>query len=136
MGKYFLSKRTSVLSVLDAEAVTGVHVHVSKCMYPQRQSRCGRKVNVITSINVFGIAKTWLEPSISDGELAIDHYNWLRKDRLHRHGGGVCVCYHESLRVQRRTDLESDDLEIRWPDVGSCVGIGCGYRPPHMPQTY
>ena len=90
-------------------------------------------------ISVFGIAETWLRPSISDRELAIDHYNLLRKDHLHRHGGGVCVYYHESLGVQCRTDLESDDLEILWLDVGgssSCVCIGCGYRPPHMPQTY
>ena len=85
------------------------------------------------------LSSTWLKPSIFDGELAIDYYNLLRKDRLHRHGGGVCVYYHESLGVQRRTDLESDDLEILWLDVGgssSCVRIGCGCRPPHMPQPY
>ena len=74
-------------------------------------------------ITVFGIAETWLRPSISDGELAIDHYNLLRKDRLHRHGGGVCVYYHESLGVQCRTDLESDDLEILWLDV--CGSSSC-----------
>ena len=87
---------------------------------------------------VFGIAETWLKPSISDGELAIHHYNSLQKDRLHRHGGGLYVYYHESLGVQRRIDLESDNLEILWLDVGgssSCVRVSCGYRPPPMPQT-
>ena len=90
-------------------------------------------------ITVFGVAETWLKPSIGDGELTIAHYNLHRKDRLHRHGGGVCIYYHESLAVQRRADLESDDLEVLWLDVGgssSCLRIGCGYRPPHMPQTY
>ena len=51
----------------------------------------------------------------------------------------MCVYYHESLNVQRRTDVESDDLKMLWLDVGgssSCARIGCGYRPPQMPQNY
>ena len=90
-------------------------------------------------VDVFGLAETWLKPSISEGELEVSHYNLFRKDRLHRHGGGVCVYCHESLSVRRRTDLESDALEIMWLDIGNsrtCIRIGCGYRPPHMTQAY
>ena len=80
-------------------------------------------------VDVFGLAETWLKPSISEGELEVSHYNLFRKDRLHRHGGGVCVYCHESLSVRRRTDLESDALEIMWLDIGNsrtCIRIGCG----------
>ena len=90
-------------------------------------------------VEVFGLAETWLKPSIPDGELAINNYNLFRKDRVHRHGGGVCVYCHESLSVRRRKDLDSDMLEIIWLDIGSshaCIRIGCGYRPPNMTQAY
>ena len=90
-------------------------------------------------VEVFGLAETWLKPSIPDGELAINNYNLFRKDRVHRHGSGVCVYCHESLSVRRRKDLESDMLEIIWLDIGSshaCIRIRCGYRPPNMTQAY
>ena len=36
-------------------------------------------------VEVFGLAETWLKPSIPDGELAISNYNLFRKDRVHRY---------------------------------------------------
>lgn len=90
-------------------------------------------------ISIFAVAETWLKPSISDGELAINHFNLFRKDRINRHGGGVCLYCHETLNVRRRHDLESDSLEIMWLDVnipGECIRFGCGYRPPNMLQAY
>ena len=121
---------------MDSKLITFGFLNV--CSLRDKVDEVGRLMSS-RGITVFGIAETWPRPSISDGELAIYHYNLLRKDRLHQHGGGMCVYYHESLGVQCRTDLESDDLEILWLDVGGssrCVCIGCGYRPPHMPQTY
>jgi len=91
------------------------------------------------AIHVFGMAETWLKPSISDGELIIPHYKLYRKDRVAQHGGGVGIYCHESVQVRRRVDLERPDLELLWIDIGSgdrTIRLGCGYRPPNKPTTY
>ena len=90
-------------------------------------------------VEVFGLAASWLKPSIPDGELAINNYNLFRKDRVHRHCGSVCVYCHKLPSVRRRKDLESDMFEIIWLGIGSShasIRIGCGYRPPNMTQAY
>lgn len=90
-------------------------------------------------VQLMGIAETWLKPTIGDGELSIPHFRLLRKDRLGQHGGGVGLFYHESVHVRRRPDLECDELELLWVQLGdgaNSVVLGCGYRPPNKPQSY
>jgi len=89
-------------------------------------------------IQLFGMAETWLNPEVSDGELAIPNYRLYRKDRLGQHGGGVAVYCHESLSVRRRHDLDTD-LEIIWLETtghGATMLVGCAYRPPDKPVAY
>ena len=61
----------------------------------------------------FGVSETWLDSSISDGEVAIPSYDLYRRDRGNR-GGGVLVYVPVNCRSRRRLDLEVDGIEIVW----------------------
>ena len=54
-----------------------------------------------SGIHLFGIAETWLKPSVSDGEISIPNCMLFRKERR-LHGGGVCVYCHKSIAIRRR----------------------------------
>ena len=89
-------------------------------------------------IHVLGVAETWLNDTICDGEIAIPHFQLFRRDRDH-HGGGVAFYCHESLHVHRRRDLENANLELIWIEIqapGSKSILGCGYRPPSQTMDY
>ena len=58
---------------------------------------------------VFGISETWLDHSISNGEVSIPPYVLHQRDRGSR-GGGILAYSTASLRSQRREDLETKDL--------------------------
>ena len=103
------------------------------------------KVREVTSLisrrgaYIFGLAETWLNDNISNGELAIPYFNLHRKDRTGSRGGGVAIYCHESLNVRRRIDLEVDSLELMWIEVKSGSAkhlIGCCYRPPDEHAQY
>ena len=96
--------------------------------------------NILTShhIDILGIAETWLESGISDGEVSIPGFRLYRKDRPTR-GGGVAMYCHNRLLTRRRLDLESQDLEVLWLELS--VGhtshlMGTAYCPPNSPPSY
>ena len=92
----------------------------------------------LCGIHLFGIAETWLKPSVTDGEISIPNYTLFRKDRR-LHGGGVCVYFHKSLAIRRRLDLECETLELLWLELGTgeqSILVGCAYRPPNMRAAY
>ena len=90
------------------------------------------------SIQVLGVAETWLKPSITNGEVTIPNYKLYRKDRTSQEGGGVGIYYHNTLQVHRRPDLENE-LELIWLEIvdqGYRTLLGCGYRPPEKPVIF
>ena len=50
-----------------------------------------------------------------DGEISIEHYSYLRKDR-NRNGGGVSYFIHKSIAFEERSDF-SDDFENIFIDI-------------------
>ena len=89
-------------------------------------------------IDIIMLAETWLSSDISDGEVAIPHYNLERKDRPTR-GGGVAVFYRDTLKMRRRFDLERPDLELLWVELcvnGKTHVMGTAYCPPARPGSY
>ena len=42
-------------------------------------------------IDVLTMSETWLNSTVTNGEIAIDDYKIYRLDRLHKEGGGVCA---------------------------------------------
>ena len=91
--------------------------------------------NVIAArgIHIMCIAETWLDDSVSDGELTIPHFCLHRRDRSEGRGGGVCMYIHESLSAVQLKTLESNALELMWMEIHGKKRkhlVGCYYRPP------
>ena len=67
----------------------------------------------------------------------------FRQDR-NKNGGGVCIFVSDQLSCSRRSDLESQDLELLWvevflqqsPRTQYPLLIGCCYRPPNSPMHF
>lgn len=106
----------------------------------RRKSREVQEYLSTRGIHLLGVAETWLDSSIADGEVTIPHYQLHRKDRSGQQGGGVAFYCHDSVIARRRPDLEMPDLEVLWLEVGSHKAtntlIGCCYRPPDRPSAY
>ena len=72
--------------------------------------------------------------STNNNELFIPNYNFERKDRLSKIGGGVLVFIRNTIPYERRFDLESDDIEsicieINLPTCKPFI-LNFLYRPP------
>ena len=99
----------------------------------RRKVREVRNLIENNGIHIMCIAESWLDRSVTDGELSIPFFRLYRRDRPDGVGGGVCIYCHESVSVLRRPDLESDMLELLWLEVHEKKGkrlLGCYYRPP------
>ncbi len=90
------------------------------------------------NIHVLGLSETKLGADISDGELDIPSYQFLRKDRT-ENGGGVAFYIATQLRIERIYDLDHDDVESIWIRLfinGEHYQIGTVYRPPSQKASY
>ena len=92
-------------------------------------------------IDVFSINETWLDNTVSDGEIAIQDFQVFRADR-DRRGGGTLLYVRDSLKVKHRKDLtpENKELEVCWieikPSSGSVILVCSLYRPPSANEAY
>ena len=60
-----------------------------------------------------GLSETWLDSTVSDGEMGVSGF---RKDRNKR-GGGIMVYVSEDVKCVRRQDLERNWIEALWLEV-------------------
>merc|ERR1712015_240778 len=85
-----------------------------------------------TSPHIICFSETKLDKSISDGEIAIENYSCVRKDR-NRNGGGVACFIHKSIAFEVRSDF-SDEFENIFIDIllpkTKPILLGVAYRPP------
>jgi exonuclease III len=86
-----------------------------------------------TNTAVLALLETWLSDTVGNGEIAIDGYKIIRKDR-DRHGGGVALYIREGLAYNIRPDLSEGTFEAVWvkimlPKTKSFLICMC-YRPP------
>ena len=65
---------------------------------------------------ILGVSETWLDQSVSDGEVNIQLYTLHRRDHGGK-GGGVLVYVSEMCHSRRRTDLEDETVEALWVEV-------------------
>ena len=91
------------------------------------------------SPDIFGACETFLDPNISDNQLAVDGYDFLRKDRasiLNKSGGGVILYFRNTLTFTRRSELEISKIETIWAEVelpnAKPFLICTVYRPPNV----
>ena len=97
------------------------------------------ELNILISqcpnLHILAFTETWLNDSITDGEVSLPGYSIYRSDRDDGLGGGIAVYVKESLSVIRRSDLEKDFsgeclwLELLLPKAKGIL-FGTFYRPP------
>ena len=86
-------------------------------------------------IDILFLTETFLKPSSCDSLYNIPGFTLLRKDRLHKAGGGIAVYCSNALTFNRCVDLEYHSVEILWLEIcpfkseRSLLISGC-YRPP------
>ena len=86
------------------------------------------------SIDILSITETWLDNFRTDNELVITGYNLFHRDRKTAQGCGIVVYTHNALPIERRGDLESEQIgqisiefkQFRWASILT----SCFYRPP------
>ena len=88
--------------------------------------------------DIFGACETFLDANVSDGQIAINGFEFLRKDRcvtVHKNGGGVILYFRNILTCKRRNELEVSKLETLWAEVvlrNAKPFLLCTlYRPPN-----
>ena len=93
----------------------------------------------LQTVDIACISETWLDDSISDSDLSIQHFHPIeRRDRPHSAHGGVAIYIRDSLAFTRRDDLEFDNLELLWVEVqlpSTNILVGSLYRPPNAPNN-
>ena len=87
--------------------------------------------------DVFCLNETWLNSSWRDGELIVEGYNLVRKDRQDDQcGGGTAIYYKSNLVARLRTDIYSIDVEALWLEFTfpnkSKILVSSVYRPPNV----
>ena len=67
------------------------------------------ELNILVShcpnLHILAFTETWLDNSVSDGEVSLPGYSIFRSDRTNGRGGGIAVYVKETLSVIRRSDL-------------------------------
>jgi len=88
----------------------------------------------IHDYEILCFTETHLDNSIPDDQLSFDGYSFLiRKDR-NSFGGGVLMYFSDTLKVNRRYDLESSFIECIWAEVPihtKKLLLGLFYRIPN-----
>ena len=81
------------------------------------------------------VCETWLDDSITDAEIELSGYSIERKDR-NRQGGGVCPYIRNDLAYNKRSDLDTFDVESVWIHIHlpktKPILIASVYRPPNQ----
>jgi hypothetical protein len=90
------------------------------------------------SIDIIGIAETWLTDSVSDSEIQIEHFSIFRKDRgvfKDGRGGGVLLYVKSSLESYACDDLNKFKCESIWCSLKlkhNCeLLVGAAYKSPN-----
>ena len=87
--------------------------------------------------DIFSTSETWHNPSISDSEVAIPGYSFVRMDRQGKIGGGTAVYVRDGIPFKIHFDLmnynlENCMIEISRPKTKKMF-ICCIYRTPNNP---
>ena len=96
--------------------------------------------NSHNEIHIFGLSETKLKNFHPDSAFTIDNYQLFRKDRFisrerPEQGGGIIVYVKNGVKVERRLDLERNEIECVWLEVSpknsKSFLVGILYRHPN-----
>ena len=91
-----------------------------------------------TGVDIAVFTETWLKHVIPDSVVHIPGYNIIRKDRVERTHGGVCVYVQNQIKVEILSNLISPSFEVLWlklrprklPGGISSIVLAAIYHPP------
>ena len=93
--------------------------------------------------DIFGFCETFMNQTILDNQVAIDGYDFFRKDRTEiqdKVGGGIIIYFRNTIKCKRRTDLEISHIETIWMEIelpNSKHFLFCStYRPPNTYSSW
>ena len=66
--------------------------------------------------HIFAVNETWLDSSISDGEVYIEGYSLVRRDKA-RHKGGVLIYIDKALNFVELEELRHIVIESLWAKI-------------------
>lgn len=70
------------------------------------------------SVDICIITETWLHNQISDNAIALEGFTCIRKDRVDRSGGGVCIYTRNDWKVFKIPQSEND-YECLWLKIST-----------------
>ena len=79
------------------------------------------------------ITETWLSEDIPDDLYLVHNYDFFRKDRCGRVGGGVCIWLHKCFKpllLETHMPSSVDSIAVKLPLLN--VVIWCFYVPPNL----
>ncbi len=92
-----------------------------------------------TGIHLLALTETKLDNLIFDGSLAIDGYQFLKRNR-NGHGGGIVLYFKDCLVCKVRNDLCSPYIEDLWVEIcrpkARKMLLGIFYCPPSANKDY
>ena len=107
----------------------------SQCQYKYRELTELTKASTGVPIKFMGITETWLQPHISDAQIAIDNFNIHRADRMGRHGGGVTLYACKTIPVadsMMYSDGTCKCICVKLANINMWIFVA--YRPPNALQ--
>ena len=91
------------------------------------------------NISILCLNETKLDSSISDDELKIYNYVFVRRDRT-RHGGDIGIYVKTCIKYKLVSDLITEDIEVLWLEINlpkfDPFLLCSKYRPPNSSVKY
>ena len=92
-----------------------------------------------SGMHFFGLTETKLVDTVLDGSLAIEGYQFFKKNRDSR-GGGIGLYYKDAFVCKARDDLSSPDIEAIWVEIykhrAPTMLLSIFYWPPNSDSAY
>lgn len=89
-------------------------------------------------IDIFLIGESWLTNQVNDNDLQVPAYNFVKKNREDKKGGGVCVYIKNHISFNIINSEQYNSYEQLWIEIKISsfnYYIGVLYRPPHSSTT-
>ena len=99
--------------IATSKQINIAHLNVNSLFSKKDQISCILKD---LSIHILCLNETKIDDSISNDELHIHNYTFVRKDRT-RYGGGVGIYVHDNVKYKVVEILMWDALEMVWLEI-------------------
>lgn len=93
--------------------------------------------------NILCLSETWLSSSVSDSEITLPNYSFLRHDRQSsKKCGGVLLYFSSDIRLSNAPTINNKDIILEYiictlkPIKGHNINLCVAYRPPDTPSSH